>query len=644
MSVLTTEIAFTLVVLVVTISLFVWDKLGVDLVAMICLLALTLPGILTPSEALAGFSSSAVITIAAIFVVSSALLRTGAADRMGDLFLKLGGGNPLRLLIVIMLGVAIISAFMYNAPATAVLMPAVIVTARRSKIAPSKLLIPLSYGSVLGGTMTLIGSTPNLVISQSLESHGLPQFHIFDPLVMGMIFTISGITFMALVGRHLLPNRDSIQENGKDRSPEELVSLYCLAERWHRLRVQVGSRLVGQTLHDACLGCDYGIAVLALERAGQTQRPVNPDAPLQAGDVLFLQGHDHDMEALSADWDLDYLRDEPPDWSPSELVLAEVTLAPRSELQGRTIGEIDFRNQYGCEVLGIWRGDRAHRSHLADFRLQMGDALLLRGSCQQLEKLNRNPDFLILTGIPTAIKNPTKAILSLVILGGCLAPVLFGVLPLSIASVLAAVLIVLTGCLQPSEVYRDINWKVIVMLGGTIALGAAMQKTGAALYIAQNLIEPIAVLGDMPLVAILFAVSTLLSVTTSNLAAGVLMSPLALNVALSLGYSPYALLMVVMMGVSAAFVTPFSHQGTLDRHGAGQLSLQRLCQSRVSANNRRVHRHVAHAAGRLAPALACRVLRQGSIDRGNKNGLPKVIRNFGSPCVLFPADAIRGFR
>ncbi len=268
---MTAEIAYTLFILIVTIALFVWDRLGVDLVAMICLLALTLPGILTPSEALAGFSSSAVITIAAIFVVSSALLRTGAADRMGDLFLKLGAGNPLRLLIVIMLGVSFISAFMYNAPATAVLMPAVIVTARRAQLAPSRLLIPLSYGAVLGGTMTLIGATPNLVISQALESHGLAQFHIFDPLVMGLIFTLSGIIFMALAGRHLLPNRDAIQENGHDRSPEELVSLYCLAERWHRLRIGPGSRLVGQTLQQACLGCDYGIAVLGAFVFGVTE-------------------------------------------------------------------------------------------------------------------------------------------------------------------------------------------------------------------------------------------------------------------------------------------------------------------------------------------------------------------------------------
>ena len=566
---MTAEIAYTLFILIVTIALFVWDRLGVDLVAMICLLALTLPGILTPSEALAGFSSSAVITIAAIFVVSSALLRTGAADRMGDLFLKLGAGNPLRLLIVIMLGVSFISAFMYNAPATAVLMPAVIVTARRAQLAPSRLLIPLSYGAVLGGTMTLIGATPNLVISQALESHGLAQFHIFDPLVMGLIFTLSGITFMALVGRHLLPNRDAIQENGHDRSPAELISLYCLAERWHRLQIGLGSRLVGKTLQQACLGCDYGIAVLGLERNGQTQRPVDPHATLHAGDVLFAQGHDHDVEALAADWGLDYLREQLPDWSAAELVLAEVTLAPRSELQEKTIGEIDFRNRYGCEVLGIWRGDRAYRSHLTDFSLRMGDALLLRGSCQQLEKLNHDPNLLVLTGIPTASKNPTKAVLSLAILGLCLATVLAGVLPLSIASALAAVLIVLTGCLQLNEVYRDINWKVIVMLGGTIALGAAMQKTGAALFIATNLIEPIAVLGDMPLLAILFAVSTLLSVTTSNLAAGVLMSPLALNVALSLGYSPYALLMAVMMGVSAAFVTPFAHQANLIVMGPG---------------------------------------------------------------------------
>lgn len=566
---MTTEIALTLLVLVLTITLFVWDRLGVDIVAMICLLALTLSGILTPAEALAGFSSSAIVTIAAIFVVSSALLRTGAADRIGDLFLQLGAGSEVRLLIVIMLGISGISAFMYNAPATAVLMPAVIVTARRARLAPSKLLIPLSYGSILGGTMTLIGSGPNLVISQALVAYGLAPFHIFDPLVMGLIFTLSGIAFMALLGRHLLPSRDMIQGNGRAGRPEELVSLYCLAERWHRVQILPGSNLVGRTVSETRPGGNYGITVLGLERVDRPHRPLREDEPLQVGDILLAQGHKHDVEALAKDWELEYLRGQPVEWDLSGLALAEVTLAPRSALEGKTLGEIDFRQQYGLEVLGVWRGDRAYRSHLTDLQLKIGDALLLRGSRQAIERLCGDPNFLVLTDTQTGVQRPEKATLSMVILAACLAPVVVGVLPLPIASLLAAVLIVLTGCLQPSEVYRDINWKVIVMLGGTIALGAAMQKTGTALYIAENLIEPVSALGDLPLLAILFAVSTLLSVTTSNLAAGVLMSPLAINVAMSLNYNPYTLLMAVMMGVSAAFVTPFSHQSNVIVMGPG---------------------------------------------------------------------------
>lgn len=566
---MTTEIAFTLLVLVVTITLFVWDRLGVDLVAMLCLLALTLSGVLTPSEALAGFSSSAVITIAAFFVVSTALLRTGAADRIGDLFLKFGTDSAWRLLIAIMIGVAIISAFMYNAPATAVLMPAVIVTARRAGLAPSKLLIPLSYGSILGGAMTLIGSSPNLVISQALEAHGLPPFHIFDPLGMGLIFTVSGIAFMAVIGRHLLPDRDSIQVKRRAERSEELVSLYSLPERWHSLRVLPGSTLAGRTLDDAYIGCDYGITALGIERGDQPCRPIQGDEPLQAGDILLTQGHDHDVETLASDWGLEYLRDQSPAWALSGLALAEVTLAPRSDLEDKTLAETNLRQRYGLEVLGLWRGDRPYRSHLTEFQLKTGDGLLLRGSRQQIDNLRVDPNFLVLTDTQTAVQRPEKAAVSLVILVVCLVPVLVGVLPLAIASLLTAVLTVLTGCLQPSEVYRDIDWKVIVMLGGTIALGSAMQKTGAAMYIASNLIEPVSTLGAMPLIATLFAVTTLLSVTTSNLAAGVLMSPIAINVAMSLNYSPYTLLMAVMMGVSAAFVTPFSHQANLIVLGPG---------------------------------------------------------------------------
>ena len=566
---------FTLAVLVVTITLFVWDKLGVDLVALMCLLTLTLSGILTVSEALDGFGNSAVLTIGAIFVVSSALLRTGAADRMGDVFLRLGAGSEARLVLVIMIGVSIVSAFIYNAPATAVLMPAVIVTARRLKMAPSRLLIPLSYGALLGGTMTLIGAAPNLVISQSLETHNLPPFDIFDPLVMGLIFTIAGTTFMVMVGRHLLPSRDPIQEDSHVADSDELVSLYCLTERWHRLHVQPISEIVGCTLAETCLGCNYGVAVLGIERAGQPCRPIGMGEKIQVDDVLLVQGHDHDVETLAQTSKLEILHAAQGDTNgpvacPLEgQALAEVTLAPRTDLEDKTIGEIDFRQRYGMEVLGVWRGDRPYRSHLADFKLKIGDALLLRGPCEQIDRLRKNSDFLVLSGPPTIAQRPEKATLSIAILIASLGAVVAGVLPLVTASLLAAVLMVLTGCLSPEEVYRDVNWKILVMLGGTLALGAAMQKTGAALFIAQNLIQPVADLGSMPMLATIFLVSMLLSITTSNLAAGVLMSPLALNVAASLGCSPYTLLMAVLMGVSTAFVTPFAHQANLVVMGPG---------------------------------------------------------------------------
>lgn len=296
---------------------------------------------------------------------------------------------------------------------------------------------------------------------------------------------------------------------------------------------------------------------------------------IQAGDVLLVQGHDHDVEALAQASKLEILRSaqnnaEGAGRCPLEgQALVEVALAPRADLEDKTIGEIDFRQRYGMEVLGVWRGDRPYRSHLAGFKLKIGDALLLRGPCEQIDRLRTSLDFLVLSGTPTTAQRPEKATLSLVILVACLGAVVAGLAPLVTASLLAAILMVLTGCLSSEEVYRDVNWKVLVMLGGTLALGAAMQKTGAALFIAHNLIQPVADLGSMPMLAVIFLVSMCLSITTSNLAAGVLMSPLALNVAASLGCSPYTLLMAVLMGVSTAFVTPFAHQANLIVMGPG---------------------------------------------------------------------------
>ncbi len=566
---MTPQIAFTLALFVAVIGLFLWDRWPVDVVATACLLTLALSGVLTLPEALAGFSNAAVVSVGAIFVVSSAITHTGLADRMGGLFLRFGGRSETQLVIVVMVGVGALSAFMYNAPTTAVLMPAVVVTARRAHISPSRLLMPLCFGALMGGMMTLIGAAPNLVVSQALETAGLPPFHVFDFLPMGLIIAAAGITFMVLVGRRLLPDRDPVWGNGRAERPEELVDLYSLRERWHRLRIADSSRLNGLTLTEACINCEFGIIVLGLERGGRIFGTLRSDERLAAGDVLLLQGHDHDVEAAATAWGAEYLRDEQPAWALSDLAVVEATLAPRSGLEGKSIADIRFRQRYGIEVLGVWRGDRAFRSHLADVQLQIGDALLLQGPGRQIDQLRRDPDFLILTGEGATGRRYAKGPLALAIVAACLGLVIFGVLPIAIGALLAAALMVFTGCLLPQEVYRDVNWRVLIMLGGTIALGTAMQKTGAAPWIAQTLIEPVAQLGPVPLLAALFLTSSLLSISTSNVAAAVLMSPLALHVATRLHYQPRALLMTVLLGVSTAFITPFAHQANLIVMGPG---------------------------------------------------------------------------
>jgi di/tricarboxylate transporter len=567
--IVTSQIALTLAIFAIAIGLFLWDRWPVDIVATLCLLALTLSGLLTVPEALAGFGNSAVVSIGAIFVVSGAISRTGLADRMGNVFVRFGGASEARLVVVVMIGVCALSAFMYNAPATAVLLPAVMVTARRSGVSPSRLLIPLCSGALLGGTMTLIGAAPNLVVSQALETAGLPPFRVFDFLPMGMLISTGGILFMVLVGRRLLPDRDPVWGNGRAERPEELVALYNLRERWHRVRISDSSRLNNLSLTDACLSCEFGIIVLGLERAGRIYGTIRSDERLTAGDVLLLQGHDHDVAAAATDWGAEYLHDEQPAWALSDLAVAEATLAPRSNLEGKTIAEIQFRQRYSLEVLGIWRGDRAFRSHLAGVRLQIGDAILLQGPGRPLDQLRRDPDFLVLTGDVATGRRSSKGPLALAIIAVCLGLVILGVFSIAIGALLAAALMVVTGCLLPQEVYRDVDWRVLIMLGGTLALGAAMQKTGAAPWLAQNLIEPVASLGTVPLMAALFLTSSLLSIATSNVAAAVLMSPLALNVAARLHYQPRALLMIVLLGVSTAFVTPFAHQANLIVMGPG---------------------------------------------------------------------------
>ena len=468
---MTPDIILVLVILAVAIVLFVSERLRVDLVAMLVLITLTLTGLVTPDEAFSGFSSPAVITVWSVYIVSGALFRTGVADVLARFMLRIAGTSYIRILVVIMVTVGVMSSFMNNIGAVAILLPAVVSVARRIKVAPSKLLIPMAFTSLLGGKMTLIGTPPNILATSIMETYGgLEPFGFFDFTPMGVIVLATGILYFVFVGRHLLP----------DRTPGgELSQVYDVRAYLSEVRVRDASSLTGQSLAESQLGEDYGLTVLQIRRVDEPPINPRPDLRLRSGDVLLIQGASDNLlragEALGlealAEWKFD---DEADRADRSDQEMVEITLSPRSHMQGSTLKEIDFRARTGLSVLAIQHRGESIVSKIADLPLDYGDALLVRGPRDRINHLRSDPEFLVLETPPMETRRLDKAPLSVLILLGVLIVVSTRVLHVSTAMLIGAMLMVLTRVLKMDEAYDSIEWKSVFLIAGMLPMGIAM--------------------------------------------------------------------------------------------------------------------------------------------------------------------------
>lgn len=561
-------------ILGVTILLFVSDRLRLDLVALMAMLALTLTGLLTPAEALAGFSNSIVLIIAGLFVVGTALFQTGVAAAAGNWLAKVAGTNPMVLTAVTMVVVALLSGFMSNTGATAVLIPVVVSLAWNAKISPAKLLIPLAFGASLGGMLTLIGTPPNIVVSKQLEAAGLEGFGFFDFVPIGLIVLAASVAYMLLIGSRLLPNRAEADSEGD--SLTELPTLADLAHAYQldsgifRLRVRRNSPLIGRTLAETELRSRYHVTVVEVQSwpEGQDQpsprRPITLETVIDTHDILYVQGAETDISRVAREEMLGVRPAEDGDdrLLATELGLVEVLLTPESRLVGRTLAEFRFRNVYGLTVLGMKRMGKRFTGDLATEKLRFGDALLLEGPWAQIELLRRERRNLVVVGQPKemlARKVDTgKGIWAVGIMLGMLVLMTLEIVPTVTAVLLAAVAMVLTGCLTMEDVYRTMSWESVILIAAMLPMATALDKTGGIDLIANGLTVGLGVYGPLAVMTGIFVVTALLSQFISNTATAVLMAPIALQSALALGVSPHAFLMAVAIAASAAFTTPIA--------------------------------------------------------------------------------------
>jgi di/tricarboxylate transporter len=751
---MTLDIAIVLIILGISLILFISEVIRMDLVALLVLGALALTGLVTAEEAFDGFSNGAVITVWAMFILSEGLTRTGIADIIGRQVMKLGGRREFSMILVIMITGAVLSAFMNNIGVAALMLPVVVDVARRTRIPASRLLMPLAYSTLLGGLMTMIGTPPNLLISESMTRFGFEPFKLFDFTPIGGAVMAVGVIFVAFFGRFLLPKQ--IAEHGKHVSQRSLRAQYKLHERTFMMRVPTNSILVGKTLAESRIGTSTGLIILALVRQGRSEPLPSRQTVLRGGDGILVQGRVDQFRELRRWSDLVIEREAPvlksmvaskiayaevtiSDTSPlvSELVrhaafrtrfnvsvvglrrrnqyrltnlayvplrkgervlvqgeidavaqlekfsdftdvelltgerldeqyrtdermfvvrlpkesdlagaslkksrlpdvfdfrivaifrdsaltvmprgdeiliggdllliegqpsdldvlrglqdfeietsvpanlgafeserltLMDATLDPRSTLAGLTVGELNFRERYGIELAGIWREGEMVGTDIADERLQIGDALLLLGPRERLKLLSTDSDFLILTPLGQKPPDTRRAPLAAFIMLAVVVSVMMGKAPISVAAVVGGSIMVLTGCLNMEQAYRAIDWRAIFLIAGMLPLGTAMADSGAATYLAGQVMTLLGDAGPWPVIMGLYVLTAMATMIIPTAALVVLMAPIVLSAMGDMGLRPETAMMAVAMAASASFTSPISHPANILVMGPG---------------------------------------------------------------------------
>ncbi len=556
------ELIWVLCVVAGALVLFATEKIRMDLVALLALLALALPGIITPAQAIAGFADQSVIIIAGLFVVGGAIFRTGLADSIGRFLQARAGTSYLRMLVLVMLATAGLSAFLSSTGTVAVMLPIVVSMARRARLSPSLLLLPVAYAALLGGMLTLIATPPNLIISGELQAAGYRPFSFFDFTGPGLIALATGVAWMALAGRRLLPERVPAGAGSERPGTHELWERYGLGDRLVEVTLPAGTRLNGRTIAEARLRSRYGVSVLAVATSGVRQefRTAQPETRLQSGDVLSIKGAPDAVAELVRAEGLRVSREQAP--LPPGLLLAEVLVSPGSVLMGQSVADSDFRRRFGADIVGARRGGVISPGRISQLRLQMGDALLLLGPGRRLSALAGESDDLVLVTESKELEESRfrrdRAPLAVAVLLVMLTVMALGLIPNVLAVLLAAVACVLGGCLDMDEAYRDINWSSVVLIAGILPLATALERTGGLALLSGGLSS---MLADLPLqlvLAALYLITALIGLLISNTATAVLLAPVAVQVAVSLGLEPRAVAMTVALACSAAFVTPVS--------------------------------------------------------------------------------------
>ena len=547
---MTPEVILLLSIVGVAVVLFAFERIPAEVVGLGVMMSLVLGGILEPEAAFAGFSSATVMMILGLLVMTAALLRTGVVEMAGRAILRRAGTDPGRLLVLVTVSVAALSALISNTAAAAFFMPIVMGVAVRSKTSPSRYLLPMAFAAILTSPVTLISTSSNMVVSGLMTDYGLEPMGMFELTAVGIPITIVGLVYLLTLGRRLIPTREARRD---------LTEEFGLGPYLSEVVLQPESKLAGKTLGESGFGRDLDLTVLRILRGGKQGVVARADTRLEDGDILIVEGEREeilkikDVAGLDIKSDVDLADSE---LASEDLVLAEAMVLPGSPLIGRTLRSYEFRERHGLQVLALHRHGQALRSKLSQVRLRLGDALLVQGDADRLAELETQNVLAVVGAEPGERARHGRAWLAIGIFGASIAVATFELLPLAVSFMTGAMLVLATRCVTPQEAYRDIEWKVLILIGSMLALGAAMDETGAAELLAGWIVDFVGASSPRLLLTGFFVLTVLLTQPMSNQAAAIVVLPLAIETAVAAGLEPRTFAMMIAVAASVSYLTP----------------------------------------------------------------------------------------
>lgn len=574
----------TLIILVITVALFIWGRVRADIVALTALAALLVLGILTPAEALAGFSSPIVIMMIGLFVVGGAIMQTGLAKLTGNKLMALSRGNETITFLLVMLVTSFIGAFVSNTGTVALMMPIIMSIAAGSGMQSSRFLMPLAFAGSLGGMLTLIGTPPNLVIDEVLTEGGYQPLAFFSFFPVGIIVIAIGIIVLMPLSKIFLSKKQSGKKKKQGKSLDDLVDEYQLLDNLHRYIVpsrrpsaaldENGEQMdiVGKTLKDLSIQKKYGVSIIEIRNEKKSrlglvkdvsQNMAKSSSTIQVYDTLYIIGEEEKMKRFASDYGLRKMKDVKIDFY--DLGLTEIVVMPTSNFAGLRIGDANLRKRFGINVLGVKRGDEYITENLIATKLHVGDMLLVQGEWTNLAHLAADTSNWVVIDQPEKTADKVlldyKAPVAAAIMLLMIAMMVFDFIPVApvTAVIIAGLLTVFAGCFRNVEAaYKTINWESIVLIAAMMPMSTALEKTGASALVSQGLVESLGSMGPTALLAGIYFTTSLMTMFISNTATAVLMAPIALVAAQQVGVSPYSFLFAVTLGASMCFASPFS--------------------------------------------------------------------------------------